>query len=133
VPTNGSLASRQAAELAFRLADENDVVVILNVVRTSEDPHRAIRRGEEHRFATAEAIVRDLAAIGEAQGVRVLPMVRVGTEADEVILSVAADIGCGLCVMGTDVRAGSDRLFLGPRVEQILDGASCPVLVFNAT
>jgi Kef-type K+ transport system membrane component KefB len=133
VPTNGSVAARQAAELAFRLADENDVVVLLNVVRSSEDPHRAIRRGEEHRFATGEAIVRELAEIGAAQGVRVLPLVRVGSEPDEVILNVAADIGCGLCVMGTDVRAGSDRLFLGPRVEQILDGASCPVLVFNAT
>jgi Kef-type K+ transport system membrane component KefB/nucleotide-binding universal stress UspA family protein len=133
VPTNGTLAARQAAELAFRLADEDDVVVILNVVRSSQDPHSAIRKGEEHRFATGQAIVRDLAAIGEAQGVRVLPLLRVGSEPDEVILSVAAEIGCGLCVMGTDVRAGSDRLFLGPRVEQILEGTSCPVLVFNAT
>jgi Kef-type K+ transport system membrane component KefB/nucleotide-binding universal stress UspA family protein len=133
VPTNGSLAARQAAELAFRLADENDVVVILNVVRSSQDPHRAMRGGEEHRFGTAQAIVKDLAEMGQAQGVRTLPLVRIGTEADEVILEVAADIGAGLCVLGTDVRAGSDRLFLGPRVEQVLDGASCPVLVFNAT
>jgi Kef-type K+ transport system membrane component KefB/nucleotide-binding universal stress UspA family protein len=133
VPTNGSLAARQAAELAFRLADERDVVVILNVVRSGDEPHREMRGGEEHRFATGQAIVRDLAEIGQAQGVRVLPMVRMGREADAVILEVAAEISCGLCVMGTDVRPGSDRLFLGPRVEQVLEGSSCPVLVLNAT
>lgn len=133
VPTNGSQASRAAAELAFRLAGERDVVVVLNVVRTGQDPHSAIRRADEHRFATAQSIVGSLAELGRAQKVRVLPLVRVGEEPDEVILEVASEMGCGLCILGTDVRPGSDRLFLGPRVEQILEGANCPVLVFNAT
>ena len=133
VPTNGSIASRAAAELAFRIASEGDVVVVLNVVRTAQDPHGAIRGADEHRYATAQSIVRGLAELGRAQKVRVLPLVRVGEEPDEVILEVASEMGCGLCILGTDVRPGSDRLFLGPRVEQILEGANCPVLVFNAT
>ena len=42
---------------------------------------------------------------------------------------VAEELGVGLCVLGTDVRPGSERLFLGPRVERILEDAPCPVLV----
>ncbi len=133
VPTNGSLASRQAAELAFRLAGPDDVVVILNVVHSNREDLQEALGNDERRFATAHSIVRELYDLGEAQGVRTLPMVRVGAEPDAVILEVANDIGCGLCVLGTDVRPGSDRLFLGPRVEQILEGSTCPVLVFNAT
>ena len=133
VPTNGSAASRQAAELAFRLAGRDDVVVLLNVVRSVQDPHRGVRSDEERRFAMAQEIVGGLAEIGKAQEVRVLPLVRGGQEPDEVILEVAADLGCGLCVLGTDVRPGSERLFLGPRVEQILGGASCPVLILNVS
>lgn len=133
VPTNGSLAARQAAELAFRIADDDDVVVILNVVRTYEDTHRQLRHDEKRQFDTAQTIVRELCELGKAQGVRTLPLVRIGGEPDEVIMDVAAEIGCGLCVLGTDVRPGSDRLFLGPRVEHILDSADCPVLVLNAS
>jgi nucleotide-binding universal stress UspA family protein len=35
--------------------------------------------------------------------------------------------------LGTGLRSGSDRLFLGPRVEHILDNASCPVVVINSS
>jgi nucleotide-binding universal stress UspA family protein len=29
-------------------------------------------------------------------------------------------------------RPGSENLFLGPRIEHILENAPCPVVVFNA-
>jgi Kef-type K+ transport system membrane component KefB len=132
VPTNGSLAARQAAEFAFRIAGEDDLVILLNVVRKPPHSYRPGRSDESHLFRTGQAIVSELASIGQAQGVQTLPLVRAGQEADEVILAVAADLQCGLCVLGTDIRPGSDRLFLGPRVEQILDGAPCPVLVLNS-
>jgi Kef-type K+ transport system membrane component KefB len=133
VPTNGTLAARQAAEFAFRIAGEDDLVIILNVVREWQDPHRAGRYNAAQQYETSQDIVGELAGIGQAQGVRTLPLVRSGAEADEVILSVAADLNCALCILGTDIRPGSDRLFLGPRVEQILDGAPCPVLVLNSS
>jgi nucleotide-binding universal stress UspA family protein len=49
-----------------------------------------------------------------------------------VILDVADRSGIDLIVLGTAVRAGSERLFLGGRVEHILHEARCPVLVVNA-
>jgi hypothetical protein len=33
--------------------------------------------------------------------------------------------------VGTNVRVGSSRLFLGPRVERLLINAPCPVIVLN--
>ncbi len=36
-----------------------------------------------------------------------------------------------LMLLGTDLRTDSDRLFFGPRVEQILADATCPVIIVN--
>ena len=135
VPTNGSQPSREAAELAFRIAREDELVVVLNVVRTSvdEEIYRDIDSAEERQYVAATNIVGELREMGEAHGARTLPLVRTGAEPDQIILEVARGVGAGLIVLGTDLRPGSERLFLGPRVERILDGAICPVLVYNAT
>ncbi|HUF11545.1 MAG TPA: cation:proton antiporter [Longimicrobiales bacterium] len=132
VPTNGSHAAREAAELAFRIARPGELVAVLNVVRSHPDAHYALTESsEERQYASAHQIVSELRDMGEAQGIRTLPLVRVGEEPDEVILQIAREAAAGLIVLGTDVRPGSDRLFLGPRVERILDQAPCPVLVYN--
>jgi nucleotide-binding universal stress UspA family protein len=39
--------------------------------------------------------------------------------------------GYDLLILKTRVRIGSDRLFLGPRVERLLELAPCPVIVLN--
>jgi nucleotide-binding universal stress UspA family protein len=48
-----------------------------------------------------------------------------------IILDVADQRDMDLIVLGTDVRAGSNHLSLGPRVERIIEGAPCPVIVIN--
>jgi nucleotide-binding universal stress UspA family protein len=77
-------------------------------------------------------VVEELSRLGETLGVRTRHDVRVGTEPEDVILEVADRSGIDLIVLGTAVRAGSERLFLGGRVEHILHEARCPVLVVNA-
>jgi Kef-type K+ transport system membrane component KefB/nucleotide-binding universal stress UspA family protein len=133
VPTNGSTASRSAAELAFLLAGEGDEVLVLNVIQTQHEPYRAgFGRGtSERERESARTAVDALRALGDAAGVRTHAQVREGRDADAVILDTARSAGVGLIVLGTNVRAGSERLFLGPRVERIIDQAQCPVLVFN--
>jgi nucleotide-binding universal stress UspA family protein len=134
VPTNGSAASREAGVLAFRLARPEDLVVVLHVVRAADGTgHRGVALGEERQFETAQAIVGELCQLGEAQGARTLPVVRAGTDADEVMLGMAQEMRATMVVLGTDVRPGSERLFLGPRVERVLTSAPCPVLVYNAS
>jgi Kef-type K+ transport system membrane component KefB/nucleotide-binding universal stress UspA family protein len=135
VPTNGSLAARHAAEIAFVLAAGGDTeVVILNVIQGGDTPYDIprldrIRRERE----TAEQIVEELRARGEGEGVLACGRVIGGGSAEAVILRFALDSDVDMVVLGTDVRPGSDRLFLGPRVERILEGVHCPALVVNAS
>lgn len=133
VPTNGSAASRNAADVAFNLAGEGDAeVIILNVVNRGESS-RLDESGEVHRrqMAAARAIVDELCRVGEAMGVRTHTCVREGTTPEAALLEVAGAEETDLILLGTDLRPGSERLFLGPRVERILGSAPCPVVVVN--
>jgi nucleotide-binding universal stress UspA family protein len=130
VPTNGAPAARRAAQVAFALAaGTDDEVTVLNVAMRDESELDAdlFRR----QMNSAHGIVDELRALGEAQGVRVAGEVRVESRPEAAILDVAAERNVDLILLGTDVRPGSPRLFLGPRVERILNSAPCPVLVVN--
>jgi Kef-type K+ transport system membrane component KefB len=134
VPTNGSVAARHAAELAFALATApDDVVHVLNVavVHASEEPLDAAGNVLERQLAIGEQFVRELRELGEARGVHTRTGVRAGPDPESAILDLAAKEGVDLIVVGTNVRVGSSRLFLGPRVERILNNAPCPVIVLN--
>lgn len=131
VPTNGSGSSRAAAEVAFALAAENTdaEVLIINVV---EEPgtlkHLEIR---ERLVDAGQRMVEDLAALGRSQGVRVRTAVHTGAAVEDVLIGAALAGSVDLILLGTDVRVGTGRLFLGPRVERILSASPCPVLVVN--
>jgi hypothetical protein len=56
-----------------------------------------------------------------------------GQDPETVILDLAETGGVDLIILGTDARAGSERLFLGPRVERLLSEAPCPVLIVNGS
>jgi Kef-type K+ transport system membrane component KefB/nucleotide-binding universal stress UspA family protein len=133
VPTNGSLAARYAAEIGFALAGQGEELLVLNVIPERKDPYRVRPddRSESIRSTAARQIVAELETLGKAQGVKVAGRVEVGAEPEQVILDLTDSEGIDLIVLGTDVRPGSERLFLGPRVERILDEARCPVLVVN--
>ena len=131
VPTNGKSASRVAAEIAFAIASPTtEEVVVLNVVAPSRTGVRGDRL--DRQLGMGYQVVEELSRLGESLGVRTRHDVRVGTEPEDVILEVADRSGIDLIVLGTAVRAGSERLFLGGRVERILHEARCPVLVVNA-
>ncbi|MGQ0792661.1 MAG: cation:proton antiporter domain-containing protein [Deltaproteobacteria bacterium] len=136
VPTNGAVAAKHAAEIAFSLASSGEEeVIILNVVRRDEgasqfDPLRA--GAYERRLGIAHQIVEELRQLGESRGVVTLTDVRVGTEPESVISDVALKEKIDLIILGTAIRPGAERLFLGPRVEKILQSAPCPVVVINA-
>ena len=134
VPVSGSHASREAAELAFRIASDQDIVVLLQVVATGGDDAARIgsASSEQRRMKTATEIVDGLADVARAQGVRTLPIVRAGVDVEHVGREVDEEVSTGMDVLGTAVRAGSGRLFLGPRVEWMLENIRCPVLVYNA-
>jgi nucleotide-binding universal stress UspA family protein len=133
VPTNGSASSRSAAEVAFVLArDENVQVTLLNVVEVEKrGDYRfdSSGRSRERQLSNAHQIVESLRLLGEAQEVKAETQVRVEGAPETVILEIAE--GYDLIVLGTGARASLERVFLGPRVEAILDQATCPVIVVN--
>jgi nucleotide-binding universal stress UspA family protein len=134
VPTNGSIAARHAADLAFAVADEETEVLVLNVVEEEAaalvgiDHHGAARR----RLAAARDIVDELCRLGRVQGVRTRTHIELSPEPEAVITRLAEGDEVDLVVLGTGVRAASERLFLGPRVERILASVRCPLVLINS-
>ena len=136
VPTNGSLASKRAAEVAFGIAfHEQDEVHILNVVESRESFTSLDIEGglKERRLTFAHNIVDELKKLGESLNVNTFTEVEIGVDPDRVILTMSRENSFDLIILGTDIRPGSDKLYLGPRVERILNNCTCPVLVVNGS
>jgi Kef-type K+ transport system membrane component KefB/nucleotide-binding universal stress UspA family protein len=132
VPTNGSLAARRAAQFAFALASEQDEVYVLRVVERNisaqylESGTLLIRQMSVARQSVDE-LVKQAATFGAAAS----GDIQIGTEPEKVILEYARQREADLIIVGTNVSAPGERLYLGPRVERILRDAPCPVLVLN--
>lgn len=135
VPTNGSLAAKRAAEVAFGIAyHEHDQVHILNVVESKDGYSSLDIEGslKERRLTFAHQTVEELKKLGESLNVSTFTEIEVGQEPDSVILKMSSEKNFDLIILGTDIRPGTDKLYLGPRVERILNNCTCPVLVVNS-
>ena len=136
VPTKGTVAAKHAAEIAFSIASPGEEeVIILNVVVEYESSWRYETHfdGFVRSLGIAHQVVEELRELGELHGVVTLTDVRVGRDPETVILDVVTKERVDLIILGTDIRPGSDRLFLGPGVERILNNAPCPVIVVNSS
>ncbi len=133
IPTNGSQAARQAADLGFALATNGEEVVILHVVVEGKSNYSPDASGEmlERQLAIGWHMVEELRQRAEAREVRADTEVRLGPDPETMIMAVAREKEADLIILGTDVRPGTDRLFLGPGVDRILKGSPCPVVVLN--
>lgn len=137
VPSNGSMASKNAAELAFLMGRsiENCEIMALNVL--SHDSKRIGYKTQIDQIydskTIAHDIVEELKISGTAFGVKMEAVVEESSNSPEsVIAKVAEDNNTDLIVLGTSVRPASTRLYMGPRVENIIEKAGCPVLIFNS-
>ncbi|MDR8392198.1 cation:proton antiporter [Aliifodinibius sp. S!AR15-10] len=135
VPSNGTIASKNAADLGFFIAKSDDrrEVTVLNVVldEHSHSPWHIRDDKKENQVEIARGIVAELKDLGEAMDVKTQAVVEQGESPELVIQNFAKDNEMDLIILGTNVRPGSHRLYLGPRVETILQDSSCPVIIFN--
>ncbi len=122
VPTNGTTATRRATDLAFAFAPPGSRVTGLHVI----NPTRVGIRGSLASDVTAE-----IAAIGSKLDLETDTEIREAASVEAGILGAIVDLAADLLVLGTNVRAGSSRLHLGPRVEYLVRHAPCPVLILN--
>ena len=135
VPTKGSLAAKHAAEFAYLLTPtQNETVIILNVVvREPNNWHFDIHDDLfKRQMKISQHMVEELKELGKLRGVKTSVRVEIGPDPETVILDVAGKENSDLIILGTDVRAASDRLYLGPRVERILRNSPFPVLILNS-
>jgi nucleotide-binding universal stress UspA family protein len=135
VPSNGSLASRRAAEVAFALVDNGGKeITILQVVEENRSSHHLDMGGAvlDRQKRIAKESVEKIRDLGTLRGIRAEGEVQVGVEPEAVILETARQRDIDLIILGTSIAVGSDRLYLGPRVERILSNAPCPVIVMNS-
>lgn len=133
VPTNGALPARRAAELGYAIAGEKTEgnVILLNVINQRPEFAPGDAGHMRRTMTSAKQIVEDLRQIGEAQGVAAEAEVRISSDAESAIIKTAKERSADLIILGTDLRPGSERLFLGPKVERVLNTAECPVVIFN--
>lgn len=135
VASNGSAASRRAAEIAFAIASQpGDEVLILQVVERTMADYQLDSEQKifDRHMQTAQRSVDDLRELGQLGGVQTVAEVKPGREPEKIILQAAKDSGADLIVLGTSISIATERLYLGPRVERILANAPCPVVVINA-
>lgn len=135
VPSNGTIAAKNAADLGFFIAksDNKREVTALNVVfdEHQNSPWHIRDDKKEQLLDIAQGIVTELKERGTAMGVNTHAVVERGESPEHSIHNFATDNEMDLIILGTNVRPGSHRLYLGPRVETIIEKSPCPVLVFN--
>lgn len=134
VPTNGSQAARNAAELAFFIAksDKDKEVLALNVMMDELRPvYNSKENFVQNKNLFANETVNELKKLGEAFDVNTEALVVKGQSPEKMISEIAESNNIDLIIVGTNIRPGSNRLYLGPRVENILQMSPCPVIVFN--
>lgn len=133
VPTDGSPASRRAAELAFSFAGPDTAVTVLHVVPSELSPVISVTEtGPVQALDLAHEIVSEVRDRGLELGVATTTMVEMGPAVEEAIIEAARQLGSDLVMLGTSARTGTRRLYLGPRVERVLTGCPCPVAVLNS-
>jgi Kef-type K+ transport system membrane component KefB/nucleotide-binding universal stress UspA family protein len=131
VPTNGSLAAKRAAEVAFKLVDPCTAdILILKVIGALQ--HNLNYQTFKRQHTAGHGLVEDLKESASLLGISARTEIKQGAQVDQVILETAREEKVDLIVLGTNVRIGSPHLYLGPRVEKIVSASPCPVLIVNS-
>jgi nucleotide-binding universal stress UspA family protein len=135
IATDGSDKSKMAAQegidlakglgaevLAVNIVNE---VVIASAVRQLGSDRKEV---EDKLVASGKKAVDDIKKMGDAAGVKIDSIVRMGSPANMVI-DVARTEGADLIVMGSHGESGASKLLIGSVVQKVLYWATIPVLV----
>lgn len=136
-------ASEKGLELAFDIALSRESQIYALTVAQGHAPGRPMKESEEMEKTFHDEAQQNLEkylagrlAELEKKGAR-LNRKRVGAAVDfgtpaASILALARSIQADLVIVGTHSRTGLERLVLGSVAQEVLRGASCPVLVAHA-
>lgn len=131
-PTDFSEQAQAAFRLACSLARHHKAELI--VLHVSPVPIVWGEIGASMPVGDDEEIMREglLPLKAKAPDIQMELRVEQGAPED-LIVTVAGEVGCQLIVMGTHGRSGLGRLMMGSVAEQVLRSAPCPVLTVRAS
>jgi nucleotide-binding universal stress UspA family protein len=130
VPTTGTDYSRRAAEVAVTLAKASGASITALHISPPPDGTDALRRPDE-LWVTGRSLVKDIQELGEREGVKVRPLVKVRNEPEAAIIRQIRRGRHNLVVVGVKVRSG-DKLFFGRRIAVLLESSPCSLLLVNS-
>ncbi len=114
VPVNGTEPSRRAAEVAFAMARAARAPVTVLYVAPPANGGRKRSRG------MADALLKDIVALGESYDIDAKTAVRTEHTADEAVLKEVEKRKHNLIVMGVERRPG-EKLFFGETATAVLE------------
>ena len=127
---NAEHAMRQAVELAVQLGATIDVVHV--VALHSADPGALKDSLEGYLKKLEDEVFEDLSSRSlkiKERGVKVEVSVERSVSVSEAIIDKAHSDGAELIVMGTHGRTGFSKLLMGSVAEQVVQHASCDVVI----
>jgi nucleotide-binding universal stress UspA family protein len=130
VPTDGSKASKRAAEHAIDLADEDGRITALYVIDMGDADYVAvpsdIAETKERIREKGRALVDDVRGMAVEAGVSCETAVVTGI-ADEEIVAYAEDHGVDLIVLGKHGKRGPDKPLIGNTARRVVQASPVPV------
>jgi Kef-type K+ transport system membrane component KefB len=132
VPVSGSENDRYAAEVAFSIARDREIVVdVVHVVSASEHSSRVeAYEAIDHAVDLGEDLVQRIANLGHVMGATVHTDVLVADNPANAIVERLHRRG-DLVVLSSSRRPVSQRAFFGHGTDYILREAPCPVAVVS--
>jgi nucleotide-binding universal stress UspA family protein len=130
VPTTGTDYSRRAAEVAVTLAKASGASLTALHILPPANEMDTLRHPSE-LFVTGRSLIKDIQELGEREGVRVRPLIKVRNEPEAAIIRQIRRGRHNLVVVGVKVRSG-DKLFFGRRIAVLLESSPCSLLLVNS-
>jgi Kef-type K+ transport system membrane component KefB/nucleotide-binding universal stress UspA family protein len=130
VPTTGADYSRFGAEVAVAIAKGCGATITALNISASPAENELLRRPNQ-LLRTGRALLGDIVALGEREGVRVMSKAFVGPTKEGVILRQATLGRYQLIVLGTKARS-VDQIHFGQSATALLENASCSILILKS-
>ncbi|MBV9127206.1 MAG: universal stress protein [Verrucomicrobia bacterium] len=135
VPTTGTDYSRRAAEVAVAIAKAaGGQVTALHVARPP-DENDLLRHSPERRLRTGRALVAlvgEVEALGQREGVPVTARVIIRRGQDDAIMDQVARGRHNLVVLGVKARPSGERLFFGHAATALIEQIPCALLLVTS-
>ena len=130
VPMTGTDYSRFGAEVAVAIAKGCGATITALHISAPPMENDLLRRPKQlHR--PGRALLAEIVALGQREGVRVLTKSLIRSAKEEAILHQTNLGGHQLIVMGTKARSG-EELHFGKSAETLIANARCPVLLLKS-